>query len=121
NTNRQHKNPCRTGLSVGATMFTAKPALAVGVVYRLGDRRVRDASSTPERISSAASTVPAGSIGIMFRMSILMLDISQYMVHDPVLVQPNSSRSVMITALQLRAARALLGIDQRRLAEQSGL
>lgn len=27
----------------------------------------------------------------------------------------------MITALQLRAARALLGIDQRRLAEQSGL
>jgi transcriptional regulator with XRE-family HTH domain len=27
----------------------------------------------------------------------------------------------MITAPQLRAARALLGIDQRRLAEQSGL
>ena len=27
----------------------------------------------------------------------------------------------MITAAQLRAARALLGIDQRQLAEQSGL
>ena len=27
----------------------------------------------------------------------------------------------MITAAQLRAARALLGIDQRKLAEQSGL
>ena len=27
----------------------------------------------------------------------------------------------MITAAQLRAARALLGIDQRRLAERSGL
>src|SRR5262245_19279927 len=33
---------------------------------------------------------------------------------------PVSTES-MITAAQLRAARALIGIDQRRLAEQSGL
>jgi transcriptional regulator with XRE-family HTH domain len=32
-----------------------------------------------------------------------------------------SSFETMITAAQLRAARALLGIDQRQLAEQAGL
>ena len=34
---------------------------------------------------------------------------------------PLTQRTAMITATQLRAARALLGIDQRRLAELAGL
>jgi predicted transcriptional regulator len=43
------------------------------------------------------------------------------MFHCAVLGAEGAGGAALITACQLRAARALLGIDQRRLAEMSGV
>jgi transcriptional regulator with XRE-family HTH domain len=45
----------------------------------------------------------------------------QHMLQREYLTSQSGHRRPLITAPQLRAARALLGIDQRRLAELSGL
>src|SRR4029079_8723033 len=43
-----------------------------------------------------------------------------YLIRNYISAAPNNA-SNMITAAQMRAARALLGIDQRELAKRSGL
>jgi len=64
-------------------------------------------------------TIEALRISVIFRVKAFINNVLD-IINDGFLVG-HCSEQTMITAAQMRAARALLGIDQRQLAESSGV